>query len=177
MTVPQFTVQQCAVCGHSMFPARLGCSRCGSGDLRLVPAGPGVVIDIVTILRSPNQSAGEVPVVALVELAGGPRVLAGASDGLRPGMHVDLTCTDNGIRVRKTGSYSLWSARRGNRRIRRLEAIHFRFTAVSCCSVLTPPLSRLGIRDVNHRGKGLQIYLRFSASRYSSGSMPLSRSL
>lgn len=90
-------VQDCGACGSRQYPWGPVCRRCWSTDLAgTASSGHGVLWSYTVIDRAPDQDfAGSVPyVVALVELAEGPRMMArvvGVSeDSLRPGLPLRL---------------------------------------------------------------------------------------
>ena len=90
----ELVVQRCAACEHRMFPRRLACSRCGGTVLLDSPAGAGRVLDCVQILRSPGVDPAAPLVLLRVELEGGPRLVARASEVIERDSVV--TITDDG---------------------------------------------------------------------------------
>jgi len=89
----ELRVQVCEVCGHTVFPRRALCPRCGSRDSHEAPAGPGSVEQVTT-----HRAGGR---VASVALDAGPVVVARAADGLTPGARVVLE-DDGGAPVAST---------------------------------------------------------------------------
>lgn len=75
----EFTLPRCASCGlHFLYP-RSSCPGCASRDVALVPAsGRGTVASFVINHRPPPGFEADGPyVIALVDLAEGPRMMAG----------------------------------------------------------------------------------------------------
>ena len=87
----ELQIQRCERCGTSAFPDRLWCPRCGAGELRHLPAGPGNV-EQETILRRPPAPAPDADPVRLgtVRLEAGPMVIARLAVGAGPGTRVRL---------------------------------------------------------------------------------------
>jgi uncharacterized OB-fold protein len=91
-------VQQCSGCGHNQLYGRLYCTECRSDELSWVRTDPvGVLYSYTVVYRAPNaRFRDRVPyVVALVDLAAGPRIM-GNLVGIEPeqaeiGMLVNIT--------------------------------------------------------------------------------------
>lgn len=74
----RLTVQHCANCGHNQLYPRAVCSRCGGAGLALRDAcGLGQVYAATVVHRAPHPAFSPPYVVALVDLAEGPRILGG----------------------------------------------------------------------------------------------------
>jgi hypothetical protein len=86
-------LQICARCGRALFPPRALCPGCGGTELRLEPAGPGVVEEVTARVRPDGATVA----IASVRLARGPVVIARAP-GLEPGAEVALV-VDGGAPV------------------------------------------------------------------------------
>ncbi|CAN5195616.1 hypothetical protein BH09ACT5_BH09ACT5_05880 [soil metagenome] len=97
----ELLVQRCIACQHRMFPSRLACSECGGSVLALVPAGEGRVLDRVEILRSPGLAPDRPLVLLRVELAGGPRLVAGTAGAAARGDAVTVTVADGALTAGK----------------------------------------------------------------------------
>ena len=98
-------IQRCERCAHHWFPERIACGRCGAASLVAVPAGEGVVVDRVDVLRAPSDAGDGPVVIALVQLDAGPRVLARAASGTAAsapaaGERVSLVDLDGGVHLR-----------------------------------------------------------------------------
>jgi uncharacterized OB-fold protein len=76
--VTELLVTVCT-CGHSVFPPRALCPRCGSRDWHDEPAGPGTTEQVTT-----NRDGGSIASIALDR---GPVVIARA-DGIAAGARV-----------------------------------------------------------------------------------------
>jgi uncharacterized OB-fold protein len=75
----KLVLRECAACGKVHFPPRHLCPACWSDDLRWCQAsGEGRVYTFTVMRRAPlPEFAGRLPyVVALVDLAEGPRMMA-----------------------------------------------------------------------------------------------------
>jgi uncharacterized protein len=103
-------IQRCKACGQFWFPPSQSCPHCLAADFAWVPvSGLGKVFSFVTYHRVYHPAfAKEVPyVVALVELAEGPRLLSNivgvAPDAVRCDMPVEVTFDDyeEGVTVPK----------------------------------------------------------------------------
>lgn len=75
----EFTLPLCGACDTTFLYPRLCCPSCGSRDVRLVPAsGRGTVASFVVNHRPPPGFEADGPyVIALVDLAEGPRMMGG----------------------------------------------------------------------------------------------------
>jgi uncharacterized OB-fold protein len=96
----RLVVQRCLECGRHVFYPRLVCPHCGSSRLEWVTAsGRATVYSFTVVHRAPPPFADEAPyVVALVELAEGPRMMTRLT-GLKPaevkvGMPVEVRFVD-----------------------------------------------------------------------------------
>ncbi len=72
-------LRQCTACGARHFPPRHLCPKCWSHALEWIPAtGQGVIYSFTVMHRSPTpEFVKRVPyVVALIDLAEGPRMMA-----------------------------------------------------------------------------------------------------
>ena len=72
-----FLVQRCRACGRAQFYPKVTCTTCGSADVANEPASGRATLHTFTVARRPTHPAfdGSEPyVVAIVELAEGPRV-------------------------------------------------------------------------------------------------------
>lgn len=75
----RLVLRQCAECSHKHFPPRRLCPVCWSEELRWTDATGLGTIHTFTIMRRPPvpEFAAQVPyVVALIDLAEGPRMMA-----------------------------------------------------------------------------------------------------
>ena len=86
------TLYACAACGHTVFPARLLCLRCGGAAWTGVPCEEGVVAAVTMVHKGP---LGEVRVLADV------RVIARLRQNLPTGARVAL---------HEAGDGALWGA-------------------------------------------------------------------
>lgn len=69
-------VQRCLGCGHHQLYPRVICTACHRAELELVPAtGRARVYSHTTVYRAPGPDFAAPYVVAIVELAEGPRLL------------------------------------------------------------------------------------------------------
>jgi uncharacterized OB-fold protein len=98
--------QRCVVCGHRWLPASVVCPRCWSAETEWVPAsGDGTVFSFAVYRRAyhPAFEALLPYVVAVIELAEGPRLLSnvigGAPEGVHVGMEVRLDFIEVGAAV------------------------------------------------------------------------------
>ncbi|MFO1056622.1 MAG: OB-fold domain-containing protein [Dongiaceae bacterium] len=72
----RLVIQRCATCGHHQFYPRPHCLSCESADLAWVPAaGHGTIYSMTTTHVQVYPDLAPPYVVALVELAEGPRLL------------------------------------------------------------------------------------------------------
>lgn len=73
----ELRIQRCEACGEHVFYPRALCPHCHSDQLTWVTAsGDGTIYSYTVVHQAYGHFAGEVPfVVALVELAEGPRML------------------------------------------------------------------------------------------------------
>jgi uncharacterized protein len=103
-------IQRCKACGRFWFPPSQSCPHCLAADFAWTPvSGLGKVFSFVTYHRVYHPAfANEVPyVVALVELAEGPRLLTNivgvAPDAVTCDMPVQVTFDDyeDGVAVPK----------------------------------------------------------------------------
>ena len=76
------TVDVCVACGHSVFPRRVLCPRCGGRDWQSEDAGPAVVEQVTSHRRGGT--------IASVRTLRGPVVIARAPAGIAPGTEVSL---------------------------------------------------------------------------------------
>jgi uncharacterized protein len=75
-------IQQCKACGHHQFYPRPFCLACESPDLAWIEAlGEGRIYSMTTIRVSADPSIPPPYVVAIVELAEGPRLLTNIEGG------------------------------------------------------------------------------------------------
>ncbi|GAA2591436.1 Zn-ribbon domain-containing OB-fold protein [Dactylosporangium fulvum] len=90
----RLVVQHCDDCDADQLFPRLICTRCHGHALRLRPAaGTGTVYSCTVVRRAPSPAfAADVPyVVALVELAEGPRLMANIVDCVPDDVHIGMT--------------------------------------------------------------------------------------
>jgi uncharacterized protein len=99
----EFLVQRCRACGRAQFYPKITCTTCGSLELDWEPASGRGTLYTFTIARRATHPALEdaVPyVVAIVELAEGPRVTGNlvdcSVDDVRVGMAVELGWDETG---------------------------------------------------------------------------------
>jgi len=89
----QLVVQECRSCGQVWHPPLPSCPHCHSADLGWREcAGTGTVYTY-TVVRHPTHFAfaDQIPyVIALVELADGPRLVTGITDCAPDEVHVGL---------------------------------------------------------------------------------------
>jgi uncharacterized OB-fold protein len=105
----QFLLQRCRACGAVQFYPKTTCTTCGSGALDWEAASGRGTLHTFTVARRATHPAfeGSDPyVVAIVELAEGPRVTGNLVDcpvdDVRIGMAVELVWDDqdgDGIRL------------------------------------------------------------------------------
>ena len=72
-------IQQCADCGHRLFPPGANCPKCGSADLDWTPvSGRGVIYTYTVAHRPPHPVLAEqCPLaIAVIELDEGPRMMS-----------------------------------------------------------------------------------------------------
>lgn len=99
----ELAVQRCRGCGRVLYPHRRACPNCGS----VAPeadgaAGPGTVVDVVTLHLVPGRgkdATSNHPLFVLVLLDSGPRVLARADSALVRGDGVRLVVEESGAVV------------------------------------------------------------------------------
>jgi uncharacterized OB-fold protein len=99
----RFLVQHCPSCSTAQFYPKATCTSCGSLDLDWVEASGRAAVHTFTIARRPTHPAfagAEPYVVAILELAEGPRVTGNVVgcdvDDVRIGMPVRLDWDDAG---------------------------------------------------------------------------------
>ena len=101
----ELLIQRCGECGNKMYPARLYCTNCLSGNLEWVKAsGKGKIYSYsVAYEYPPDRVAGFLStpyVVALVDLDEGVRMVTNIEDcrpeDVRIGLDVDVKFTDIG---------------------------------------------------------------------------------
>jgi uncharacterized OB-fold protein len=105
----RFLIQRCATCGHAQSYPRPTCTGCGGLDLSWEEASGAATLHTFTVARRATHPAfdGDEPyVVAIVELAEGPRVTGNVVDcdvdDVRIGMPLQLiwdTAAHDGIRL------------------------------------------------------------------------------
>jgi len=104
----RFLLQRCRSCGNAQFYPKKTCTTCGSLELEWETASGRGTVHTFTVARRSTHPAfeGAGPyVIAIVELAEGPRVTGNivdcAVDEVRVGMPVELTWDDDadGIRL------------------------------------------------------------------------------
>jgi uncharacterized OB-fold protein len=105
----RFLLQRCGACGNAQSYPRATCTTCGSTDLSWEPASGTATLHTFTVARRSTHPAfdGMEPyVVAIVELAEGPRVTGNVVecdlDDVRIGMPLELVWDapgDDGIRL------------------------------------------------------------------------------
>jgi hypothetical protein len=83
-------LQTCEACGHTVFPARVLCPRCGSRDSFEQVAANGTVEQVTT-----NRAGSR---IALVATDLGPLVIARAPERVASGSRVTLAA-DGGVAV------------------------------------------------------------------------------
>jgi uncharacterized OB-fold protein len=99
----QLLIQRCAACGHTQLYPRATCTSCGSSDLGWMPASGRATLHTFTVARRATHPAfdgAEPYVVAIVELAEGPRVTGNVVDcpvdDVRVGMALELAWDEPG---------------------------------------------------------------------------------
>ena len=99
----RFLVQRCTNCGHAQFYPRATCTACAATTLDWQPASGDATLHTFTIARRATHPAfdGSEPyVVAIVELAEGPRVTGSVVecdvDDVRVGMPLQLVWDEPG---------------------------------------------------------------------------------
>ncbi len=83
--------QRCSACGQALTGQRLGCTHCGSSELRWCDAGgSGTVYAASTVHRVPTEAWRALAPysLVLVDLDEGPRVMAHGAPGLAIGTRV-----------------------------------------------------------------------------------------
>jgi uncharacterized OB-fold protein len=71
----ELRVQRCRACDHVYFPPQPFCSRCSSGDVEIVVASGRATLYSYVISHLPTPGFASPFVLAVVELAEGPRLL------------------------------------------------------------------------------------------------------
>ena len=99
----RFLIQRCRACGAAQFYPKATCTTCGSADLEWQDASGQGTLHTFTVARRPTHPAfdGSEPyVVAIVELAEGPRVTGNVVgcdvDAVRVGMALELDWDEQG---------------------------------------------------------------------------------
>jgi uncharacterized OB-fold protein len=87
-------VSICSACGHSVFPARLLCPRCGGSEWATTEIVEGVVEDATVVRRVPGGPLPAPVQLGAVRVAGGPVVLARLEPGTDSGASVRLEYRD-----------------------------------------------------------------------------------
>lgn len=96
--VPVFV---CGACGHSVFPTRLLCPRCGEAEWRRTELEEGVVEETTVLRRAPGASFPEPVSIASVRLEPGVRVVARLEADVGPGARVRLEYRD-GVNIARS---------------------------------------------------------------------------
>ncbi len=93
----QLVASQCARCARRSFPPRADCADCLSDEFSYVEiSGRGTLVAHTTIYAAPSGFEASAPyTLAVVELAGGARAMAGLGESLRgeelqPGLPIVL---------------------------------------------------------------------------------------
>jgi hypothetical protein len=89
----QFCVQRCRACGHAQLYPREACAACGGEAVELEAAsGAATVYSYTVVRRAPDhEMAAEAPyIIALVDLAEGPRLLTRLVDVAPSAAHVGM---------------------------------------------------------------------------------------
>jgi len=99
----QFLIQRCRDCGHAQFYPKATCTTCGAVELEWQPASGRGTLHTFTVARRPTHPAfdgAEPYVVAIIELAEGPRVTGNVVDcpvdDVRIGMPLALVWDEPG---------------------------------------------------------------------------------
>jgi uncharacterized OB-fold protein len=99
----QLLLQRCASCGHTQLYPRATCTSCSSTDLGWVPASGRATLHTFTVARRathPGFDGAEPYVVAIIELAEGPRITGNVVgcpvDDVRVGMSLALMWDEPG---------------------------------------------------------------------------------
>jgi uncharacterized OB-fold protein len=99
----QLLVQRCPACGNVQLYPRATCTSCGATELDWAPAGGTATLHTFTIARRPTHPAfdgAEPYVIAIVELAEGPRITGNVvgcpPEEVRIGMPLALTWDEPG---------------------------------------------------------------------------------
>jgi uncharacterized OB-fold protein len=97
----ELLLQWCRDCGKAQFYPRSVCVHCGSADLEWRRAsGRATVYSFSVVRRAPDASLPVPYVVALVDLAEGPRMMTNivdcAPESVRIGLPVEVTFEDLG---------------------------------------------------------------------------------
>lgn len=89
----QLVVQFCGRCEHRPFPPRTHCPACGAGDLDWRPVSGAATLHTFTVAHRPPHPvfADHGPlVIAVVELAEGPRLISNVVDCEPADVHVGM---------------------------------------------------------------------------------------
>jgi uncharacterized protein len=84
----------CAHCGHTVFPARLLCPRCGNSEWQSIDVTEGVVEESTVLRRAPGTSSLEPVHLGSVRVAGDVVVVARLEPGVDSGTSVRLEYRD-----------------------------------------------------------------------------------
>lgn len=97
----QLLLQSCQTCDKSQFYPRVVCSHCGASTLHWTPAsGRGSVASFTIVRRAVSQAYDAPYVLALIDLAEGPRMMSQVID-------VDIDTMTVGIEV--SVAFEAWS--------------------------------------------------------------------
>jgi uncharacterized protein len=98
--VSGFAVPACANCGHAVWPPRLACPVCGSGEWGEVDASAGTVLDVTDTAGASGERLrlGTVRLI-LAATVEGPPVIA-RCEGCEPGDRASLALEDGALRAR-----------------------------------------------------------------------------
>jgi uncharacterized protein len=90
------TIDVCGRCGHAVHPPRLLCPVCGAREWRAQRAGGGTVEELTEVAATGARLA-----VVVTDL--GPRVIARAAHGVRPGCRVVLSAPGGAVSAEPEG--------------------------------------------------------------------------
>ena len=76
----ELRLQQCGMCEHIYFPPQPFCPRCSSGDVEVIVASGRATLYSYVISHLPTPGFASPFVLAVVELADGPRLLTNIVD-------------------------------------------------------------------------------------------------
>ncbi|HWK46626.1 MAG TPA: hypothetical protein VNT30_18035 [Stellaceae bacterium] len=90
------TIHRCAACGHSCFPARQLCHRCGGAEWTPVTVDRGTVEELTTVLHQADAAVAGTVHLASVRTDSGVVILARLDRAVALGAEVGLTLSPTG---------------------------------------------------------------------------------